>query len=73
MKVICKGYKTCKDRENCEHSIEHEIIDIFGPFEQNCILEATKGEFAHINENCICNLKNVRKEKLTKLNEISTM
>jgi hypothetical protein len=76
MKVICKSHKTCEHREYCEHSIEHEIIAISGPYEQNCILKEIEGDFApkHLNENCICNLKNIydlRKEKIIKINEIS--
>lgn len=58
MKVICKGYKTCEDRLECEHSIPHELD------QRKC--EKTE----HNSENCECSCVYLRKEKLDKLNSL---
>jgi hypothetical protein len=60
--LICIGYNTCEDRDDCAHSKPHKkfknICDDYHPLE----------EF----HDCIClTLKTIRKEKIEKLNEIS--
>lgn len=57
MEVVCKGYDTCEDRLECEHSKKHEF---------NIHCEKTE----HNSENCYCSHIFLRKEKLEKLNSL---
>lgn len=61
MKVICKGYKICVDKETCEHSKIHTHN-----INETCDCENVIYKYGN---NCICSTLGLRKLKLKKLNE----
>jgi len=58
MEVICKGYDTCDERLECEHSTPHKLKN-----RRQC----EKSE--HNLASCYCSHVFLRKQKLDKLNE----
>lgn len=71
MQVICKGHNTCEYKDTCNHSKPHEIISDNLDFSYNCSLEKDKKNeylFMIMPDNCYCDHKFLRKNKLEKLN-----
>jgi hypothetical protein len=70
MKVRCKGYKTCEFKYRCYHSNIHELLEqpINNSDFYKCISKCTIND--HYN-NCNCSSVNLRKDKLSKLNDKS--
>ena len=58
MKVICKGYNTCQNIENCYHARQHEISS-------DC-----SNRCAYDSNYCVSTIKIERSEKLKKLSKI---
>jgi hypothetical protein len=63
MKVICKGFRDCRYKDNCPHSKEHEFDSTES--KTSCI-----GYQLSIDHKCYCDQKHLRLKKLEKLRNI---
>lgn len=71
MKVRCKGYKTCEYKHKCYHSKEHEFLEESINNLEEFFKGANKCEINSYPDSCNCSSVNLRKDKLSKLNDKS--
>jgi hypothetical protein len=69
MKVICEKYNRCTYSDFCSHSKEHVIINNYDTINGNIIGDANNCNLNHKEYDCFCSSKELRLEKLKKLNE----
>ena len=76
MLVVCKGYKTCVDRNSCIHSKPHEFTHNEYRYNSGEIVYDTNNCFHmknDVNPKCHCDSKFLRGEKLEKLKNVSSL
>lgn len=61
--VRCKGYKDCEYKKRCAHSDIHDFIN------GKCRDHFNSSKDDPDNIDCVCNVKNIRKEKIHKIYE----